>query len=113
LQDRVFHDYVWGGYLIFFARDVKTFVDGRTDIFEYTGVLKDYLDATQIRSPLQVMDKYEIRSVLLPPDSPLTYLLEHQRGWKRVFGDRVAVIFERAPVALADPAAEPPAGGSR
>jgi hypothetical protein len=113
LQDRVFNDYVWGGYLIFFGRDVKTFVDGRTDIFEYTGVLRDYLDATQIRAPLEVLDKYGIRSVLLPPDVPLTYLLENQRGWKKVFSDRVAVIFVRAPAAQAAPAAEPSARGSR
>ena len=113
LQNRVFNDYGWGGYLIFFSRDVKTFVDGRTDIFEYTGVLKDYLDATQIRSPLEVLDKYEIHSVLLSPDAPLTYLLENQRGWKKVFSDRVAVIFVRAPAAQAISAAEPSARGSR
>ena len=113
LQDRVFNDYVWGGYLIFFGRDVKTFVDGRTDIFEYTGVLKDYLDTTQIRAPLEVLDKYEIRTVLLSPDAPLTYLLENQRGWKKVFSDRVAVIFVRAHAAQAAPATEPLARGSR
>ncbi len=96
LEGRIFNNYMWGGYMIFFSRDEETFIDGRTDIFEYTGVLKDYLDATHLNGSLQVLDKYDIRYVLLAPEFPLAYLLKHQRSWKVLFNDSVAVILERA-----------------
>jgi hypothetical protein len=97
LSGNFFHRYMWGGYLIFFSRDTKTFVDGRTDIFEYTGVLRDYLDVEQLKGSLGVFDKYKIRYALVPPDFPIAYLLKNQAGWKMIYQDEVALIFERVP----------------
>ena len=96
LAGNVFNRYMWGGYMIFFCSEVKTFIDGRTDIFEYTGVLKDYLDAERLQNSLDVMDKYKIRYVLTSPDFPLAYLLENSPGWKLLYRDPVSLIFVRA-----------------
>jgi len=112
LKGNFFNRYMWGGYMIFFCRDVKTFIDGRTDIFEYTGVLKDYLDAEQLHGSLEVLDKYKIRYVLLSPDLPLAYLLKHNVGWNPIYTDEVAVIFERTTPALASSPVTLPAGGA-
>jgi hypothetical protein len=112
LNGNFFNRYMWGGYMIFFCRDVKTFIDGRTDIFEYTGVLKDYLDAEQLHGSLEVLDKYKIRYVLLSPDFPLAYLLKHNVGWNPIYTDEVAVIFERTTPALASSPGTLPAGGA-
>ncbi len=112
LPGNVFNRYMWGGYLIFFCRDVKTFIDGRTDIFEYTGVLKDYLDAEQLKDSLQIMDKYRIRYVLTSPEYPIAYLLRNNPGWKLIFIDDVAMIFERASLPPSAPAVALPAGGA-
>jgi hypothetical protein len=101
---------MWGGYLIFFSRDTKTFVDGRTDIFEYTGVLRDYLDVEQLRGSLGVFDKYKIRYALVPPDFPIAYLLKNHAGWKMIYQDEVAMIFERVPL-FAAPSAVSDEGG--
>ncbi len=43
-QGNVLNFYLWGGYLGWHDPDMKDFVDSRVDIFEYEGVLKDYLD---------------------------------------------------------------------
>ena len=112
LSGNVFNRYMWGGYLIFFCRDVKTFIDGRTDIFEYTGVLKDYVDAEVIKNSLEILDKYHIRYVLIPPDYPLAYLLKNNVGWKVIFADDVTTIFERAAPPPAPSAAALPAGSA-
>ena len=113
LQGNFFHRYMWGGYLIFFKRDTKTFIDGRTDIFEYTGVLKDYLDIEQLKGSLGLFDKYKIRYALVPPDFPIAYLLKNHAGWKILYEDNVAMIFERADSAAPPPPAADPAGGAR
>jgi hypothetical protein len=97
LPGRVFNRYMWGGYLILHCPEVKTFIDGRTDIFEYVGVLKDYLDAESLRDSLGILDKYQIRFVLLPPDYPLAYLLRNQGSWKVIYRDEMSMIFERVP----------------
>ncbi len=99
LRGNFFNRYMWGGYLILFCPEVKTFIDGRTDIFEYTGVMKDYLDAERLENSLEVMDKYRINYVLTSPDYPLAYLLDNTLGWRQIFRDEVSMIFERVPAA--------------
>jgi hypothetical protein len=95
IQGRVFNEYVWGGYMLWQTPEIKTFIDSRTDIFEYGGVLKDYLDAMSLKNSFAVLDKYQIRYVLFRPDAALTYLLKHNTAWRTVYSDDVAVIFER------------------
>lgn len=91
-----FNYYGWGGYLEWKNPGLKTFIDGRTDIFEYTGVLQDYLDAAAVADPLKVLDKRGIQWVVFPPEEPLAYFLAHTENWKVVYNDSVAEVFERA-----------------
>ncbi|HEV2383057.1 MAG TPA: hypothetical protein VG206_25095 [Terriglobia bacterium] len=97
----VFNDYLWGGYLGWHDREFKDFVDSRADIFEYAGVLRDYFDVQGVRQPDKILDKYNIRYVLFPPDAPLSYLLMREPTWKPIFKGKVSVLFERANAAEA------------
>jgi len=95
-NERMFNDYLWGGYLIWNARHIPVFVDSRVDIFEYAGVFQDYLTAKRGAGSLEVLDKYHIRYVLhTKQNEPLAYLLMHNSGWKVVYEDEVAVLLER------------------
>jgi len=87
--------YLWGGFLEWNDRSVKVFVDSRVDIFEYAGVFQDYIDLLGLNEPKKILDKYGIRSVLFPPDEPLTYALEHDPGWRVLYRDSVSVLLER------------------
>jgi hypothetical protein len=87
--------YLWGGYLGWNDRNVKVFVDSRVDIFEYAGVLQDYLDLLGLKQPTSLLDKYHIRYVLFPPAEPLTYVLEHDPRWKVIYSDQLSVMLER------------------
>jgi hypothetical protein len=87
--------YLWGGYLGWNNKDLKIFIDSRVDIFEYAGVLQDYLNLIGLQRSEQVLDKYKISSVLLPPDEPLTPVLRMDRRWKVAYSDNVSVLFER------------------
>jgi len=88
--------YLWGGYLGWHDRNLKVFIDSRLDIFEYAGVLQDYLDLLGLTKSQDILDKYGIRYVLFPPNEPLTYTLRHDPGWKVIYSDQVSVLFERA-----------------
>ena len=78
-EGRVFHEFLWGGYLDFNARQIPVFVDSRVDIFEYNGTFRDYLDIIRLNDTLALLDRYRIRYVLYEKDSPLTYLLTPHR----------------------------------
>ncbi len=95
-EGKVLNDYLWGGYLIWNDRQIPVFVDSRVDVFEYNGIFKDYLDLTQFRNSLSILDKYAIRYVLFEKKAPLSYLLEHTPGWKIDYQDDTTILFERS-----------------
>jgi len=92
---RVLNDYDWGGYLIWNARQHPVFVDSRVDIFEYSGIFADYLDIIGLKNSLELLREYDIHYVLFAREKPLTYLLRNSPGWKVIYQDNVAVLFER------------------
>ena len=95
-QGRLLNQFEWGGYLIWNARDIPVFIDSRTDIFEYHGVLADYLSAVSLNDTLAILDRYRIDSVLLEPNASMIYLLKRTPGWKVQYEDGVSVLLVRA-----------------
>ena len=91
----VLNFYLWGGYLNWRDPSLKIFLDSRVDIFEYSGVLQDYLDVLALKDPELLLDKYKIRYVLFPPGEPLTYVLQHDPKWKVLYSDKISVLLER------------------
>jgi hypothetical protein len=87
--------YLWGGYLNWRDPSLKIFIDSRVDIFEYSGVLKDYLDILALNEPDVLLKKYGIRYVLFPRGEPLMYALQHDPNWRELYSDRLSVVMER------------------
>jgi hypothetical protein len=95
LDGHVFNYYMWGGYITLHHPEIKTFVDSRSDIFEYRGVLQDYMDAISLKKSVEVLDKYKVRYALFPPAEPISYFLRHTKGWRPAYEDSVSVLWER------------------
>jgi len=91
----VLNFYLWGGYLGWSDNDMKVFIDSRVDIFEYEGVLKDYLDLLKGQTGNTILDKYKIRYVLFPQGETLTYVLQHDPEWTVRYSDDISVLLER------------------
>jgi hypothetical protein len=97
LPGPVLNEYVFGGYLIWSVPELPVFIDGRTDIFEKTGVLQEYGEWATLRTVPDIMlDKYHINFCLLRRDSPMTVVLQLLPNWKSVYSDNISVIFVRA-----------------
>jgi len=92
----IFNKYGWGGYLIFrLYPDYRVFADGRADVYgdEFLFQMVDTYDGHPgWRAPL---DRYGVRTVLIPPDASLASLLQIDREWRKVYEDNQAVIFTR------------------
>ncbi|MEJ2007080.1 MAG: hypothetical protein P8Z30_02820 [Acidobacteriota bacterium] len=94
----MFNELSWGGYLIWsLGPKHRVFIDGREDIYDYAGVLSDYLGIIDGQSrAFFLLRKYGVDSCLTLRKSKLARLLGASPDWKVVYQDQMSVIFLRA-----------------
>jgi hypothetical protein len=86
----------FGGYLIWAAPEHPVFVDGRTDVFEWTGVLKEFGEWATLKSdPDKLLNKYGVSFCLLNRESPMVRVLPLLPDWKILYSDSNSVIIAR------------------
>jgi hypothetical protein len=95
----------WSGYLIYRLHpDIRLYMDDRHDFYGAKYVA-DYIKLFYVDLGWkEVLAKYDIRWVLVPPKSPLANALKETADWTVVHDDGVGIIFQRAG---AQPAAPP------
>jgi hypothetical protein len=92
LPGRLFNTYGYGGYMI--EAGFKPFIDGRSELFEQTGVLSDYMYIKQLQpGTLRVLRGYGIGSVLMGHGEPLLTVLAASPEWRRVYSDNVSELY--------------------
>jgi hypothetical protein len=89
--------YNWGGYLIWkLYPEYRVFIDGRADL--YGDAFMDDLATTYYlrgNSWRNTFEKWQIRTVVLPPDAPLVTALRALPEWKIIYSDNQAVILTK------------------
>ncbi|HTQ54629.1 MAG TPA: hypothetical protein VMI94_09235 [Bryobacteraceae bacterium] len=96
LSGPMLNDYDFGGYLIWALPDHKVFIDGRADVYDWTGVFGEMARWALLQEdPTRLLAKYGINFCLLHKTSPMAQVLPFLPGWKRIYSDRVAVVFAR------------------
>jgi hypothetical protein len=92
---RLYNDFSFGGYLIF--RDVKTFIDGRTDQLFGGGFLARTFESPNRPNDefLQLLDEYKVSSALVRPESGQALKLDRAPSWRRVYEDAIAAVYQR------------------
>jgi hypothetical protein len=94
LTGNMLNEYGYGGYLIWALPEHPVFIDGRADLYEWAGVLKQYQQWSLLQTdPNQLLDKYHISFCLLEKDSPMSYVFPLMPNWKKVYSDQQSVIF--------------------
>jgi hypothetical protein len=91
--------YNWGGYFIWqLYPEYRVYIDGRADVYgdsfleEFASTY--YLRGSSWRSGLE---RWGVRTVVMPPDAPLVTALSSLPQWKVVFSDRQATVLTRVP----------------
>jgi hypothetical protein len=96
LTGRMLNEYVYGGYLSWALPEQKVFIDGRADVYAWTGVFADYgAWATLREDPNRLLDQYQIDWCLLTRSAPLARVMRYLPGWSVRYSDSQAVIFTR------------------
>lgn len=93
---KMFNSDLWGGYLIWAIPERKVFIDGRMDIYEYGGILRDYYNFINLQeNPERFFQKYGLKAALVKPGDPITRFLQTSPDWTIVFQDSTSIIFAR------------------
>ncbi|MGA2436374.1 MAG: hypothetical protein ABSG25_13945 [Bryobacteraceae bacterium] len=90
----IFTNDSWGGYLIYrLYPQTKVFVDGRSDFYgsEFDKRFMDVMDGNYKWK--RILQKYDIRAVLLPVDASLASTLKESSLWRPVYDDGIAIVF--------------------
>jgi hypothetical protein len=94
----LFHDYRWGGYLIWNLRNVPVFIDGRAEVYYRRGVFDDYVRVHNLQPHWHdVLDKYRIRAILAENTMPVVQALQRDSAWGVAYHDPQAVVLVRGP----------------
>ncbi len=96
--NHIFNHYDWGGYLIWkLYPTTRVFIDGRADVYGEQ-FLNQFADTYQLRDdwrePLQ---RWNVDTVLIPPDSALATGLRNSPGWTVAYEDSQAIILKASP----------------
>jgi len=106
LSGRMVNEYIYGGYLIWAEPERKVFIDGRADVYEWSGVFADYINWVGLKEdPSILLDKYRIDFCLLSREAPITRVLPLLPGWHTVYSDDMSMIIERRANANGSPKA--------
>jgi hypothetical protein len=96
LAGPMLNDYTFGGYLIWAAPEYPVMMDGRTDLYEWSGFLGEFGSwATFQSDPDLLLKKYKVNFCLLTSGSPMVHVLPLLHEWKQVYSDNNSVIFVR------------------
>ena len=97
LSGNMLNSYVYGGYMIWAMPEHPVFIDGRSDLYEWAGVFRQYGEwATLQDDPTKLLNKYNVKFCVIERDAPMAYVLPYLPGWKKVYSDDTSVIFVRS-----------------
>jgi hypothetical protein len=90
----VFNHQAWGGYLIYrWYPGRRVFIDGRIDMYG-PAIVGDYITIANLQPGWSdALEKYGVRTLLIPKDSPLSFLLLEDHRWQRVFQGNIEDVF--------------------
>ena len=92
------NDYVFGGYLIWTAPQHPVMIDGRTDLYEWSGFLNEFGRwATLQEDPNLLLNKYDVKFCLLSTRSQMINVVPLLPGWKLAYSDEQARVFIKTP----------------
>lgn len=97
LAGPMLNDYDFGGYLIWALPEQKVFIDGRSDVYDWTGVFSEMARWALVQEdPNLLLNKYKIKFCILRKTAPMAQVLPLLQGWNKVYSDDLAVIFVRS-----------------
>jgi hypothetical protein len=101
LEGRLFHEFTWGGYLIYAWPEQKIFLDGGIDFFG-DDIFREYRMIKQMEPGWRDrLARRDISLALLRRESALAHEIARDPSWKLWSCDSLTVLLQRSPATLA------------
>jgi hypothetical protein len=96
LQPNLLNDPHFGDVLMWHAKTAPLlFIDSRYDVYSLS-LLNDYWTMYDCKPGWRdLLAKYGINSIFLPPSAPLAKTLAQESGWSKPFSDTTCVVLEK------------------
>jgi hypothetical protein len=96
ISGRIFHEFVWGGYLLWAWPEQKVFIDGGSDF--YGGeLLRAHREVISLQPGWRdSLDVWRIDLVLVRSDGAMASELVREPAWRSWYADSTATLFQRA-----------------
>ena len=97
LQGNMFNSFDYGGYLMWALPEHPLFIDGRADVYDWTGVMaEDAAWSNLSTDPNKLLDKYAVSFCVVERNSSAAHILSLLPLWKKVYEDGLSVIYVRS-----------------
>jgi hypothetical protein len=93
---RLYNDYAYGGFLVWWLPEDKIFIDGRMPTWHRgeDRIFRDYVALTATEPPdLSLLKKYSVDWALVQKKTLLDEGLSHAPAWTKLYEDRKVVIY--------------------
>jgi hypothetical protein len=95
VSGRLLSEFSWGGYILYAWPEQRVFIDGQTDFYG-DSIMREHGEIMELlpgwRSKLAA---WKIQFALLGTRTALADALAHEAGWRPIYCDTIAVLFER------------------
>jgi hypothetical protein len=93
--ERLYNDYAYGGFLLWWLPDTQVFIDGRMPAWRSgeRRIFEDYMALTGADPDLTVLTKYSVDWAIVKKQTPLEGELARLGGWSRIYEDRKVAIY--------------------
>jgi hypothetical protein len=107
LTGRLWHDFIWGGYVLYAWPEQKVFIDGGTDFYG-VDLTRTYIETAELAPGWRAnLEKWNISLAVVRTYSPLAAELGRESGWRLRHCDGTAAVFQREAGAGSDGAGDP------
>ena len=97
---RLYNDYAYGGFLLWWLPEEKIFIDGRMPAWRKgeRRIFQDYVALTLAHPPdLTVLKKYLVDWAIVRKNSPLDQRIVKEAAWTRVYEDEKVSLYRLLP----------------
>ncbi|HEX9900700.1 MAG TPA: hypothetical protein VGC81_15860 [Candidatus Methylomirabilis sp.] len=95
LEGRMFHEFIWGGYILYAWPEMPVFIDGGTDFFGGK-LMRTSMHIWSLQPGWRdSLNAWGIDLAMVRSDSPLAHQLGREAGWSLWHCDSTAAVFRR------------------
>ncbi|HET9844839.1 MAG TPA: hypothetical protein VFQ02_03785 [Nitrospira sp.] len=102
LGRRLYNDYAYGGFLLWWLPETRIFIDGRMPAWRRgeRHIFPDYMALNGAEPDLTILTKYSIDWAMVRRQTQLDGALSRGLGWTRLYADEKVAIYRLLPIEL-------------